>query len=115
MWVNIVTALLGIWMMVAPHLMGVEKKIANNAHIVGPLIASFSIIAIWECTRNVRFFNLPLALWLLAAPFVLQYSNDTALMNDYIIAILVILSYLVKRERKHRFGGGWKTLFSGLS
>ncbi len=115
MWINIATALLGIWLMVAPHLMGVEKKIANNAHIIGPLIASFSIIALWECTRNVRFANLPLAVWLLAAPFVLQYNNDTALMNDYAIAIIVILSFLVRRERKHRFAGGWREVFRGLS
>jgi hypothetical protein len=112
MWANIVTALLGIWLMIAPHLLGVDKRIANNAHIVGPLIVAFSIIAIWECTRNARLFNLPLALWLMAAPLVLQYNNDNALMNDYTIAIIIILSLLVKRQRHHRFGGGWPSLWS---
>ena len=100
-------ALLGIWMMIAPDLLGFSKKISDNAHIVGPLIATFSIIAIWECTRNVRLFNLPLAVWLLAAPLILRYENDTALMNDNGVAILIIFLLLVKPARRHTFAGGW--------
>jgi hypothetical protein len=110
MWSQVVMALLGIWMMVAPGLLGFSKRISDNAHIVGPLIATFSIIAIWECTRNVRLLNLPLAVWLLAAPLILRYENDTALMNDYGVAILIVFLFLVKPARKHSFGGGWAAL-----
>ncbi|HEU5147369.1 MAG TPA: vitamin K epoxide reductase [Chryseosolibacter sp.] len=111
MWAQIVMTLLGIWMMVAPAVLGFPKYIADNARIVGPLVASFSLIAIWECTRNVRLFNLPLAVWLFAAPFVLGYGNDTALMNDYIIAILLILLCFVRPTRVHKFGGGWPSIW----
>lgn len=107
MWSIIVAALLGIWLMAAPAVLDFSKKISDNAHIVGPLIATLSIISIWECTRNVRYANLLLALWLLAAPWILQYDNSTALWNDYIIAVLIILLSLVKTKRENRFGGGW--------
>ena len=111
MWAQVVMMLLGIWLMVAPGVLDFSKKIADNAHVVGPLIAAFSMVAIWECTRNARLFNLPLALWLFATPVVLQYDNDTALMNDYGVAVLIILLCLVRPKRKHRFGGGWPAIW----
>ena len=111
MWSQLTMAVLGIWLMIAPELLDVEKNISDNAHIVGPLIASFSIIAIWECTRNVRLLNLPIAVWLLAAPVVLQYQNDAALMNDYAVAIAIIFLSVVKPKRKYRFGGGWPSIW----
>lgn len=104
-------AILGIWLMVSPGVFNFEKDIADNAHIVGPLVASFSIIAIWECTRNVRWLVLPLAVWLFAAPLVIGYNNDTALMNDYGVAILLILLCLVNPRRDYRFGGGWPSVW----
>jgi hypothetical protein len=111
MWSQVVMMLLGIWLMVAPAVMDFSKRISDNAHIIGPLIVTFSMVAIWECTRNVRLFNLPLAVWLLAAPVVLQYDNDTALMNDYAIAVFIMLLSVVKPKRKHRFGGGWPAIW----
>lgn len=111
MWAQIVMATLGIWMMAAPDLLGFSKRIADNAHIIGPLIATFAIISIWECTRNVRLLNLPLAAWLLVAPLVLRYQNDTALMNDYAVAIIVLFLFLVRPKRKYRFAGGWRSLW----
>lgn len=104
-------ATLGIWLMVSPAVFGFSKKIADNAHIIGPLIATFSIIAVWECTRNVRLFNLPLAVWLLAAPWVLNYQNTTATINDCAVAALILLLSRVKIKRKSRFAGGWPAVW----
>jgi hypothetical protein len=103
--------ILGIWLMIAPSALGYEKNIADNAHIVGPLIATFSMIAIWECTRNVRLFNFPVAVWMLAAPLFITYGNDTALLHDYAVAISIMLLLLVKPVRKYRFGGGWPSIW----
>ena len=103
--------ILGIWMMVAPAMFDYDKNIANNAHIVGPLIATFSMIALWECTRNARLLNLPVAIWMLASPVFINYGNDSALMHDYAIAILIIFLLLVKPARTHRFGGGWPSIW----
>ena len=103
----------GIWLMVSPGVLGFGKQISDNAHIAGPVIASFSVIAIWECTRNVRWFNLPIATWLLLAPWVLQYNDATATANDYAVAALIILLSLVKPKRQYRFGGGWPAIWRG--
>lgn len=107
MWAQITMAILGVWLMAAPDIWNFEKRISDNGHIVGPLIATFSIIAIFECTRNVRLMNIPLGLWLLIAPWILQYNNTTAVLNDYGVAVAIILLSLVKPKRENRFGGGW--------
>ena len=111
MWAQVIMAILGIWLMTAPGVFGFDKTISDNAHIVGPLIATLSIISLSECTRNARLLNLPLAAWLLVAPLVLGYESDTALMNDYAVAISIIFLLLVKPSRKHKFGGGWPAVW----
>lgn len=111
MWSQIVMSILGTWLMVAPGVFDFNKQIADNAHIAGPLIASFSIIAIWECTRNLRWCNLPVAIWLLAAPWILNYDNTIATLNDYAVAIFLLLLLFVKPKREHRFGGGWPAVW----
>lgn len=110
MWARVVMAILGLWMMVVPDVLKFEKNIADNAHVVGPLVLSLSIISLWECTRNVRLLNGPLALWLMAAPLIFQYDNDTAFMNDYLVAITIVLLLLIRPARRHRFAGGWLSL-----
>lgn len=107
MWSQIGMTLAGMWLMASAGILGFSKDIADNAHIVGPVIATFSIIALSESTRNVRYFNIPLALWLFVAPWVLQYGNAAAIINDYAVAITILLLSRVKVRRKYRFAGGW--------
>jgi len=38
--------------------LGFGKKIADNDHITGPIIATFAITAIFESTRPVRRFDI---------------------------------------------------------
>lgn len=111
MWAQVIVIISGVWLMVAPEVFGFDKSISDNAHIVGPLIATFAIVALSECTRNVRFFNLPLTAWLILAPWILQYNNSTAVINDYAVALLVAGLSFVKPKRKNRYGGGWPAVW----
>ena len=111
MWSQIIMVLLGIWLMIAPAMLSFVKKISDNDRIIGPLIASFSVIAIWECTRNVRFLNIPLAIWLLLAPWIMHYRDTTATVNDSMVALLIIILCFVRRKREYRFGGGWPAVW----
>lgn len=104
-------AILGLWMMTAPDLLGLEKPAADNGHIVGPLIVSLSLIAMSESTRNARLLNLPIAVWMLAAPLVLRYEGDLSLMNEYAVAIALFFLLLVKPKRRYRFAGGWPAVW----
>jgi hypothetical protein len=108
MWAQIVNAVLGLWLMVSPSILGLEGSTADNDHIIGPIIASFAIISWWEATRVVRLYNIPLGLWLILAPWVLGYENNSAIINDMAVGLLVIGLALVKGELTSTFGGGWK-------
>ena len=111
MWARYATVLLGIWLMAAPGILGFEKLIADNDRIVGPLIVTFSMISLSECTLSVRMANLLPAAWLLFAPWILDYDNSTAFASDYISGLLILGLTLVKQKREHTFGGGWSSLF----
>ncbi|MBC5775336.1 SPW repeat protein [Pontibacter sp. KCTC 32443] len=113
MWAQIINAILGIWLTVSPAILGLsdDKTISNNAHIVGPVIASFAVIAIWEATRVVRLYNVPLALWLLLAPWVLGYDQTTAIINDMVTGVAVLGLSMVKGKIEGTYGGGWSAIW----
>jgi hypothetical protein len=113
MWAQIINALLGIWLMASPAVFGFadDRTISNNAHIVGPVIASFGIIACWEATRVVRYYNLLPGAWLLLAPWVLGYDATTAIANDMVIGAAVIGLSLVKGKISGTYGGGWSAIW----
>jgi hypothetical protein len=104
---RILSTMAGIWLMAAPDILGVDKITADNDHIIGPVIASFAIIAFSQCTAVVLKFNLPFGIWLLLAPWVLGYENNSAIVNDMANGVLVIIFSTVKIKTTKRFGGGW--------
>jgi hypothetical protein len=111
MWAQCINAALGIWLMMAPDIWGFEKKIADNDHIVGPIIATLAITAIFENTRLVRKGNIPAGLWLVLAPWILQYETALATINDMVVGGLVIGFSFIKGKIKNKYGGGWLSLF----
>ncbi|HSG40245.1 MAG TPA: SPW repeat protein, partial [Thermoanaerobaculia bacterium] len=70
-WPRYVNTALGLWWMAAPAVLGYGDPAQTNDRIVGPLAATFAIIAIWETTRECRRINLALGIWQLLAPWVL--------------------------------------------
>ena len=111
MWAQVINAVLGIWLMVAPGVFGFPKTIADNDHIIGPVIATFAVIAFWDCTRVVRTYNIPLGVWLLVAPWVLGYEVTGAIVNDMLVGGLIVLFSFVKGNVEGRFGGGWSAIW----
>src|SRR5574339_482905 len=71
MWARIVNFFLGLWLMAAPAALGYAGPAAVNDRLVGPLVASFALVAIWQTTNALRWTNLALGLWLMLSPFVI--------------------------------------------
>jgi hypothetical protein len=114
MWGAIINILLGLWLMFSPDLLQFEKAASNNNHIIGPLVLTVAITALWEVNRSVRFFNIPLGAWLVVSPFILgfQLSTAAALWGAILPGVLIIVFSLVKGSIKRRYGGGWRSLFT---
>jgi hypothetical protein len=104
---------LGLWLMVAPGVVGYGPAAADNGHIVGPIIVTFSTIALWEATRVLRTWNYPLAIWLLLAPWVLGYGETVAIVSDMVVGALVLFAASKRGSVSKRYGGGWSVLWKG--
>lgn len=109
---RILSALLGVWLMAAPAILGYSGAASISDRVVGPLVAATAIIAIWEVTRPIRWLGVPLGLWLLVAPASF-HSPSPAVVNSAIVGTaLVVLSFLEGKVRG-RYGGGWMELVEG--
>ena len=113
MWGQLMSLLLGIWLMAAPSILEYGNPAAANDWIMGPLVATFATIALWEITRSFRRMNLILGVWLLMAPFVFSYSK-IPMMNDIAVGILLTVFSLVRGKIRHSFGGGWSSLWKAV-
>lgn len=112
MWAAVVNTILGIWIMIAPCLLEFEKKAADNNYIVGPLVVTIAITAIWEVNRSARYLNFVVGIWLAASPFILAFDSAAATWNDLIVGVLIAVFSLFKGKIKGRYGGGWRSLIS---
>ena len=91
-WTLVVSTLLGVWLMVAPSVLGTQAAIADSDHLVGALVVTFSVIAWAEVTRAARWLNALFGVWLLAAPWFLVGGTLTATLNDLVVGFLLLLT-----------------------
>jgi hypothetical protein len=109
MWPRIINIIIGLFLMFAPALWHFDKKASDNHYIVGPLVLTFAITALWEVNRNVRLFNTVAGAWLLFSPLILGLKGTVALIDTF-TGILIILFSIFKGTIKKRYGGGWRSL-----
>jgi hypothetical protein len=103
-WNLAVCALLGIWLMLAPSVLGINGTAANNDLLVGALVITFAAIGFGEAARSARLMNVPLGAWLLVAPWVLDGVSNPARWIDMAVGLLVILLSLPRGRVASRFG-----------
>ncbi|NJN17971.1 MAG: hypothetical protein HC822_17710 [Oscillochloris sp.] len=111
MWPRIANMLIGTWLMFAPWVLGYEDGLAGANHrIVGPLVLSFSGIAIAQVMRPTRWANVPLGLWLMMAPLLMGYG-DVAYFNGVVAGIAIVGFSVIKGKIDSKFGGGWANIW----
>ncbi len=111
MWARLINAALGVWLMAAPAVLGYDGVASTNHRIVGPIVAAFAIIAIWEVTRALRWINAALGAWLVVAPLVLGYPALDVLINSLVVGLLIVTMATVRGKLTQQFGGGWSALW----
>lgn len=109
MWPHLLTMSIGVWLIAAPSVLGVEGRAADSAHILGPLIASVGLMAASDILRGLRWCQLPLGALMMVSAFV--FSQPTSgRINAAVSGAAVIGLCLIKGRVKRRFGGGWASL-----
>lgn len=107
---QIINALLGVFLMAAPGLLGLGPTASDNFQIFGPVITTFAVVSWWEATRTVRLWNVPIGAWLVISPIFLDYGRGSAVAVAIIVGAAVIGLAFVKGKVEKQYGGGWAAL-----
>ncbi|MEO6624680.1 MAG: heavy metal-binding domain-containing protein, partial [Burkholderiaceae bacterium] len=93
-WTLTLSIAIGIWLTFTRFSFDSFGTMANSDHLVGLLVVTFSIMALAEVARSVRFLNIAFGAWLIAAPWLLNgIASPLATWNGVISgAILVALA-----------------------
>jgi hypothetical protein len=107
---QLMNLLAGLWVTASPGALDYGRPLATSDHIVGPLVATFACIAMWEATRPLRWVNLPMGVWTGIAPFMLG-APPSGLLNGLACGLLVAFCATRGGTIKQRFDGGWSVLW----
>ena len=98
---------IGVWLTFTRLSFGSSGTMANSDHMMGLLVVTFSIIAFAEVARSVRFLNVPVGLWLIIAPWLINGSASPLASWSSVIAGLLIIGLAVPRGSIKNSYGGW--------
>ncbi|NGX57527.1 MAG: hypothetical protein K940chlam3_00419 [Chlamydiae bacterium] len=96
-----VTALLGIWLMFSPSILGEKGIVADLNHIIGALTVTFSIISMAEVARAARYLNIVFGL---VALILLFFTQGAGLISQIIVGFALIGLSLPRGQIKERYG-----------
>lgn len=107
---RLINLFVGVWLMISPDVFNWTIQQANHQYLVGPLIIAIAIIALSEATRNVRYGNTALGVWLIVSPWVLSTPNSGFIVHQITAGLVLVGFSLRKGNLKNHFGGGWRSL-----
>jgi len=91
-WQDWTLILLGSWLLLTPFfgIGGFSDVAAINSYLTGAAVAAFAIAALARPMMWEEYVNLTLGVWLIAAPFVLGFANQTGpTLNHVIVGLLI--------------------------
>ena len=103
-WNLIVSIALGLWLMLAPSVVGSSAPAAHSDHLVGALIVTVASIALADVGRATRFVNVLLGAWIMLSPWLLDGATASAGWNDAIAGALVIVLSVPRGRIGERYG-----------
>jgi hypothetical protein len=105
-WTLVLSVAIGVALMMTRLLLDASGTAANNDHIVGALVITFSIMALAEVARPLRFINVVLGLWLVLAPWLLiDYPGVSSFASVVAGGLLILLALPRGPIRSHY--GAW--------
>lgn len=106
---QVVLALCGLWLMVAPAVLDYGDPAATSDRVAGPVMAAIGFLSIFAITRGLRWVNLPVGLWLVIAPWLLDFPVD-AMVSSIAIGVAGLALSWIGAPDQRRYGGGWRAL-----
>ena len=105
-WTLAASTAIGVALMCTRLLFDTSGIAADNDHIIGSLVVTFSIMAWGEVARPLRFVNIGFGAWLIVAPWVIGGYTGIAAAASVLFGIALIwLAFPVGRIASHF--GAW--------
>lgn len=99
----------GLWLMLAPSVLGYDGAAATSDRVAGPAMAATAFLAIFAITRGLRWFNLAVGAWLVAAPWLLDFPVD-ATVSSMVCGVAALVLAPRGAPDQSMYGGGWVAL-----
>ena len=93
---QVANTILGLWLTLAPDVLGYQASAALYDRVVGLLAAAVAIVGVWEASRALRWVNFVLGAWLLIAPWLLRFPR-AAIVNSSAVGVLMLSFALAAR------------------
>lgn len=101
------SVLIGIWLMLTRLSLGSSGEFANNDHLIGALVVTFTIIAFAEVARAVRFINILFGAWLVASPWVLAGPTSSFVTINSVVCGLFLIGLALPSGPVKQSYAGW--------
>ena len=111
-WGQVLSVLLGVWLMAAPAVLQYGGLASTIHRIVGPLTASFALVAISPHMRPLRWLSLLFGSILVLSPFLIG-AGTAATVNGVVVGLVVVALAFARGRITEEFGGGWSSLWTG--
>lgn len=105
-WTLAVSVVIGIIQMSTRLIFDTVGMAANNDHVIGSLVITFSIMAFSEVGRPLRFANIMFGGWLVASPWLLTGYSSLAAASTVVAGVLLIL-FTLPLGRIYSHYGAW--------
>lgn len=113
-WTMATSVAVGIALMFTRIIFDTSDGAADSDHVIGSLVVTFSIMALSEVGRPLRFANIILGAWLVAAPILLTGYSSLAAAASVIGGVLLILLALPLGPIESRYGAWDQWILIGL-
>jgi hypothetical protein len=111
MWTKVLNIVLGLAVVLSPAFFDAGGTIANNNYVVGPLVITFSVVALWDINDAVRVANVVPGGWLISSAFILDSVPAGMMLFNIIAGVLIFILSLIPTKTHGQYGGGWSSLF----
>ncbi len=88
-WTLGLATILGLWLLFAPGVLGIEKPAANVSYIGGSLVITVAVIAMAEIVRAGRYLLIPLGLAVAVLPWFLEGGSIAGQVNALVVGLSV--------------------------
>lgn len=109
-----VAAVIGAWLMLAPAVVPHTSAAATNLHVVGPVVITFGVCAVWPVMRALHWGNVLAGGWLIVSAVLVFESAPAAFASSVLCGFaLIALAIPGRIYPTHRYGGGWRAVLRG--